>query len=376
MLKCLHLLNTYLGISETFIWNYLSAHVKFAPLILTGRLANLEKFPLPNGRILSCHPYKSPIKSLLARIRGSYALADYGSCYPDLEKQPVDIIHAHYGYRAIMAGELIKKFKRPFITNFYGFDLSHKGFLSRAASGYESLFKNGDAFFVEGPSMREKLSGLGCPWDKIHIQRIAVNPERYQFTSRSWDGKRPVRFLFIGRLVEKKGLPVALKAFKHIGNNLDWNLTVIGDGPQRGKIESCLRKDRLEDRVDLIGWARPDELPTYYASHDILIQPSQTARDGDSEGGAPTVLLEAQASGMPVLSTLHDDIPNVVKQDKNAFLSEEGDAEGFYTNMVKMIESSGSWAEMGEIGLRNIRENHDVSKQVLELEKKYFSLLS
>jgi colanic acid/amylovoran biosynthesis glycosyltransferase len=369
-------MNRYLGISEVFIWYYLKNLQKFRPLVLAAERDNLDQFPLDNGELFTCRPHKSLFFSMVARIMGRYASVDYSPCYGELEQHSIDLIHAHYGYRALVSMNLAARMNCPFITSFYGFDLSHKKYLQRALDGYQALFKRGAAFFVEGPCMREKIYRLGCPWDKIHIQRIAIESRNYTFNHRSWDEERPVKFLFVGRFVEKKGLLDALMALHKIKGAFKWAFTVVGDGPQRKEVERLICDYTLEHCVTLTGYASPHSLPDYFANHDILLQPSRIASDGDSEGGAPTVLLEAQASGMPIVSTLHDDIPNVVREGRNALLSEEGNIEGVYNNLMKMVENHKTWPRMADMGLAHVLENHDISKEVEVLEKKYFSLLS
>jgi colanic acid/amylovoran biosynthesis glycosyltransferase len=375
-MKSLHLLNCYLNLSEVFIWYYLKGLRNFEPLILAAEWNNPDAFPLKNGEMLSSRPVKSRFASFLARLRGRFAPFDYSPCNQELEKYSIDIVHAHYGYRAVVAMEFMEKLRLPFITTFYGYDLSQKKYLKRAMEGYKKLFLKGDAFLIEGPAMREKLCRMGCPWNEIHIQRIAICPQRYAYKHRSWDGNRPVKFLFIGRLTEKKGLLTALQALQKIKGSFEWDFTIIGDGPQRKKVEAFIRENSLQEQVEMVGSVSSDALPDYLSSHDVMIQPSRAASDGDSEGGAPTVLLEAQASGMPIVSTMHDDIPNIVKEGENALLSEERDEEDLYRNIVKMVENHKEWPRMADIGFAHIKEKHDVSKEVLELEKKYFSLLS
>ncbi|MBF0431249.1 MAG: glycosyltransferase [Fibrobacteria bacterium] len=378
MLTALHLLNRYLGLSETFVWNMLTGMKKFRPLVLAAEYENVDTFPLPEGKILSCSPTKRRLADLTSRFRNSYAEVDYQNCMQSLHAQKFELIHAHYGYRALVSLGLAQSLKKPLITNFYGYDLSHKKYLKRAMHGYKKLFAQGAGFFVEGPVMRDKLVKLGCSWDKIFIQRIAIYPGQYTYNPRFWDGKRPIRFLFVGRFVDKKGLLTALSALEGLekGNNgIDWDLTIIGDGPQRKKVEQMISSLHMKQRVHLCGYVNPLDLKSYYASHDILLQPSQTALDGDCEGGAPTVLLEAQASGMPIIASWHDDIPNVVLDGKNAFLSEERDIEGLRKNILKMVSCHGDWPAMSKIGHDFILANHDVSVEIPEMEKQYFSFL-
>lgn len=107
----------------------------------------------------------------------------------------------------------------PIITNFYGYDLSIKEVIEQNRDAYLELFEKGNHFLVEGPNMMEKLISLGCPEEKISIQRIAIDLQNYNFKQRSWDGSKPIRLLFVGRFVEKKGLEFALRALAKIKKN-------------------------------------------------------------------------------------------------------------------------------------------------------------
>jgi colanic acid/amylovoran biosynthesis glycosyltransferase len=109
---------------------------------------------------------------------------------------------------------------------------------------------------------------------------------------------------------------------------------------------------------------------------DIFIHPSVTSESGDSEGGAPTVILEAQAMGLPVVSTTHADIPNIVQPQKSALLSRERDLPGLVSNILSILENQDQWAAMGEAGRAFVEQYHDIKKEVVSLEQKYSALLT
>jgi colanic acid/amylovoran biosynthesis glycosyltransferase len=106
-------------------------------------------------------------------------------------------------------------------------------------------------------------------------------------------------------------------------------------------------------------------------SSDIVIQPSVTAKNGDSEGGAPTIILEAQACGIPIVSTNHADIPYITCPDKSALLSDERDIEGLVHNLNYLFDNPNSWSKMGKIGRDHVVRFHDIKKEVLRLEDIY-----
>ena len=109
--------------------------------------------------------------------------------------------------------------------------------------------------------------------------------------------------------------------------------------------------------------------------HHIFLSPSVTARDGDSEGGAPIAILEAEASGMPVVSTRHADIPEIVVANESALLSAERDVEALTANLERLLKDPDQWPAMGERGRRHVEESYNVTVQVQRLETLYSQVL-
>jgi colanic acid/amylovoran biosynthesis glycosyltransferase len=371
MPSCLHLLNSYLPLTETFIWQYLSQARDFRPLILADKRENGSVFPLPGAGFLASRPSRSRVAALGARLLGRYAQADYRPCLAEARSLGPSLLHIHNGYRACISLDFTERLGLPYAVNFYGSDVTQKEFLRRARRGYARLFKRGKVFLVEGPAMKGKLAALGCPEERIHLQRIAINPSDYAFRERTWDGNRPVRFLFVGRMVEKKGLEWGLDALAECKRAFPWELEIIGDGPLRPAVEERIARHGLGDRVRILGYLPLPEMRRKMQERDALFQPSRTSADGDGEGGAPTVLLEAQACGMPILSTLHDDIPYATVPDGSALLAPERDVEAMAANILRLAERAGSWPEMGRTGRRHVEDRHDARKEILGLESIY-----
>ena len=371
MSHCLHLLDAYLHRTETFIWQMLRKSRNFPPLVLADAWENLDQFPLPAGEFLRLPPSRSWGARVFARLSGSYAQVRYPGAMETLRHRDIAVCHAHNGFRAVVTREFTQALGKPLIVNFYGADVSSGPFLRRAESGYRKVFDAARFLLVEGPAMRQRLLALGAPEEKIRIQRIAIDPADYPFRERSWDGNRPLHILFIGRLVEKKGLSTGLQALADPRVDFAWRLTVIGDGPLRASLESEASRLGIADRIDFAGYRSLDEIRDNLQAHDLLLQPSRVAADGDAEGGAPTVLLEAQACGLPVISSLHDDIPHVTVPGGSAWLAPEGDASALAYMLRRAGEEADRWGVMGRAGRAKIEADHDVNKEILALEKLY-----
>jgi colanic acid/amylovoran biosynthesis glycosyltransferase len=371
MSQCLHLLDTYLPRTETFIWQVLRKSRKFPPLVLADAWENLDQFPLEKGEFLNLEPRRSKWAKVWARLLGTYAQVDYPGALKDLCERDVAVCHAHKGFRALITLRFTQALGKPLLVNFYGADVSSRPFLRRAASGYPEVFRVARFLLVEGPAMKNRLLNLGAPPEKIRIQRIAIDPSEYPFRERSWNGKRELRLLFVGRLVEKKGLAVGLEALASCQFEFPWKLTVVGDGPLRSSLESQAARLGIGQHVDFVGYRSLVETRIHLQEHDLLLQPSHTAWDGDAEGGAPTVILEAQACGLPVISTLHDDIPYVTIPGQSAWLAPEGDVEGLADMLRRACEEAGSWGAMGKKGRAKVESDHDVAWEMDLLEELY-----
>jgi colanic acid/amylovoran biosynthesis glycosyltransferase len=108
---------------------------------------------------------------------------------------------------------------------------------------------------------------------------------------------------------------------------------------------------------------------------DIFLHPSVTASDGDNEGGAPISVMEASAMGLPVVSTLHADIPEVIVHNKTGLLSEEKHSPEICSDLLELINSEEKRINFGIEGRKHIKENFNLANQVQKLSNIYHSLI-
>lgn len=369
MPRSLHLLDSYLPRTETFIWQALRKLRRFPPLVASERRENGDAFPLPGAEFFGLDPRRPAWARALARARAGFAPARYPGAAETLRGRAA-LCHVHKGTHALRTRALTRALGLPLLVNFYGSDVSERAFLRRARSGYRDLFARARFLLVEGPAMRGKLLALGAPAGKIRIQRIGIDVAEYPFRERSWDGNRPLEVLFVGRMVEKKGLEVGLRALAAAGG-IPWRLTAIGDGPLAPRLRALAATLGIADRVDFAGSRSLEETLAALAAHDLLLQPSRTAPGGDGEGGAPTVILEAQACGLPVISTDHDDIPFVTVPGESAWIVPQNEVEPLAEALRRAAAESARWGEMGRAGRAKVERDHDAARVVAALEALY-----
>jgi colanic acid/amylovoran biosynthesis glycosyltransferase len=178
----------------------------------------------------------------------------------------------------------------------------------------------------------------------------------------------------VARFVEKKGVDMTIRALRRLrAPAAGAVLTLIGDGPLREELESLVRQEGLERRVRFLGWKSHDETQELLLNSHLIVQPSRTASDGDTEGGAPYVLLEAQASGLCLVASRHADIPSIALPEA-WFDFEEGDLDGLVTALESAIDAEGQWARRGAAARAHVRARHDAASLVSGLESFYHSL--
>jgi len=370
-----HLVTPYLFLTGSWVHAQLVHNPRYRAVVMTQKTENLELFPQEpihdftqeRGR-LSFVPFLFS-KYILGRFpAGPYLRAIQ-------EEGPV-LLHAHFGWDGARLVHLRRRLRLPFITSFYGRDASmlpRKAYWRRL---YKSLFHEGDLFLAEGPFMGETLRRLGCPAEKIRVIHLGIDLTRIEFKERCIRAQEGVTGLIAASFREKKGIEYALEAVARI--HPGWpglRLRIVGDGPLRSHIERRISRPDLEGRVTLLGY---QGFPAYIEElerADFLLAPSVTAADGDTEGGAPVCLLEAQAAGLPILATTHCDIPEVTVPEGSAFLSPERDVDALAANLERLLMSPQRWPEMGRKGRAHVESQFNIRRQAERMADLYDELL-
>ncbi len=376
-----HVMRTYLGFSETFIYSILTNADRFQPVVVADDLANLDLFPFePLYGISSIKRFSWwwLINSLHYRLTDKEAFFEYMTYVRHvINKTNTRLIHAHFGPLGVRMLPLKRALNVPLVTTFYGYDMSELPRLPEWRTAYARLFAEGDLFLVEGGHMRAALITLGCPEHKVQVQRIGVVMDKLRFRERTLAPGQKMIVLFCGRFTEKKGLIYALQALKQVVTRVpDLELRIIGDGESRAEVEQYIAEHHLEPYTRLLGYQPHQVFHEQLEEAHLFIQPSVTSENGDSEGGAPTVLLEAQACGVPVLATYHADIPEVVRDGESALLAPERDPESLAGKWLELAASPERWPAMGQAGRQHVETAHDVQHLTEQLEDRYQQVLT
>ncbi|MFQ6066051.1 MAG: glycosyltransferase [bacterium] len=358
-------IKTYLPASETFIYEEIKNLTTFNVIVLAQKLVNVNLFPHRNIFSAPTH--------LKWRVGSRWPSHNW--FIKPLLSHRVKLVHSHFGWGGMMILPECKKLCLPLLTSFHGIDVSlfARDFIYRLR--LKKLFREGSVFLVRSNRMKADVIDLGCSPEKIIVHYGGVDVNRFRFRKKRLDGER-IKILMCGRFVEKKGFEYGIRAFAKLGKiHKNVALNIIGDGKLRGKLENLVDSLNLSHRVQFLGMLPHEEVQRKMEASDIFLSPNVTASDGNREG-IPNTIKEAMATGLPVVSTYHAGIPELVIDRKTGFLVPEKDVEGLVDRLDQLITHPELWEKLGSRGREVVEEKFNLFKQVRKLEKIYKSLLN
>ncbi|HSV43619.1 MAG TPA: glycosyltransferase, partial [Candidatus Bathyarchaeia archaeon] len=366
-LKILFCLNNFPEVSETFILNQIEGLTGLGHdvSVLALRASNANQSKIYNhlmhsGKIHSVGSPKNKLKKYLftlwlwlthCRKKGApfsktflksifqNSPERFGIFIKLTELGKFDAAIAHYGTVA----NIFIDFKQlnpsaRFLVFFHGFDMSAT-VKKYGPSIYKDIFHTADVFLPISKHWRNALLALGAPEQKLEVFHMGINPNHFAFRFRRADPGTPMKILSVARMVDKKGLDDALKAVALANKTHTISYTIIGDGPNKEKILCLIRSLRLESSVALLGSIPNEAVRLHYEASDIFLLPSKTdTKSGDQEG-IPVVLMEAMAQGIPVISTTHSGIPELIIDGETGWLAPENNPDALYQKITEIIRN-------------------------------------
>jgi colanic acid/amylovoran/stewartan biosynthesis glycosyltransferase WcaL/AmsK/CpsK len=336
----------------------------------------LERLTWAVGLVLRSGLWRRPrlVVSSMVSLRDGRMTMNLGLLYRVLAlagRDRYDVIHCQFGTLGLLALELKKlgAISGALVTSFRGYDTTRV--LANEPAYYDELFDYGDFFLPVSRSLADKLVAAGCPSDRIRILHSGIDCRRFRFAERCKRHEEPTRLLGIGRFVEKKGWTDAIEAVanaRKAGRAI--HFTLVGDGKLRRQIQAKIADCQIQDAVTLSGWRDHDEIMRLLDESHILIAPCVTADDGDQEG-IPNVLKEAMAAGLPVLSTQHSGIPELVEDGVSGYLVPERDVGALSERLISLCDHPERWVGMGKSGRKKIEDEFDTARINKRLEELY-----
>ena len=301
-----------------------------------------------------------------------------------LEQNDYDIVHCQFGIYALQGklpadpGVLTLRslglLTGKLVVGFRGWDISW--YVKEQGEGvYDELFKVANFFVTNCNFFRDRAIKIGCPSEKIVVNGSGLDCQKFTYKPRNFPDDGLIRLATIGRLVEKKGIEYGIRAVARLISdypNLEYK--IIGDGWLRDELQQLIAELDVADKIELLGWQQQPEIISILDSSHIFIAPCITAKDGNQDAPVNT-LKEAMAMGLPVVSTFHGGIPELVQDGVSGYLVSERDAMAIAKKLHFLIINPDLWREMGWAGRKFVEQNYDMNRLNDELEQIYARLV-
>ncbi len=227
---------------------------------------------------------------------------------------------------------------------------------------FKTLWEEGEFNSVGTSYMGNTIKKLGAHPSTIRLLPLGLDLTKFKFKKRVLGDDKIIRLVSVARLVEKKGLEYAIHAFAKVctvHKNLKLSYQIAGEGPYRPFLENLIDELGMQDKVRLLGWQDQPEVASLLAEAHIFLFPSITAKDGNKESQA-LALQEAQAVGLPVVTTIHNGLPEGMLDKQSGFLVPEKDVTGLVEKIEYLVTHPEVWATMGTTGRRFVEDKYEV----------------
>lgn len=262
-----------------------------------------------------------------------------------LRQCAAEVALAEFGPTGVRALLACRNLKVPLVVRFHGYDMSVRTLLAEFEEAYKELFRHAAGLVAVSRPMADRLIAMGAPSERVH--QIPCGVDVSEFRVDSGPNVRGPAVLAVGRFVEKKAPHLTILAFHDATRQAPAaRLRLIGDGPLRDACVQLVHALRIDDRVTFLGAQPHDVVRKEMSEARVFVQHSVTAPNGDSEG-LPVSLLEAGAIGLPLISTRHAGIPEIIADGVNGFLVDEHDIGEMSARIRSLLESPDLARQLG-----------------------------
>jgi colanic acid/amylovoran biosynthesis glycosyltransferase len=291
-----------------------------------------------------------------------------------LRRDP-DLMHVYFGNTGVHLLPLIERWDRPCVVSFHGMDVQRRETERGYLRNLRKLLRLVPLVLVRSRSIAEKLIELDCDPQKIRLNRTGIPLDGFPYVVRNVPAEGAWTIVQACRLVPKKGLPTALRAFARFAKVFpNSRFLIAGDGPLRRELEQLVQQLDLRKAVVFLGFLGQTELRDLYEKAHVFMHPSELHPDSNQEG-VPNSMLEAMAGGLPVVATRHGGIPEAVTDGVNGLLVPERDEEGLAKSLFRMVQDPDSWKAMGASASQTVAKEFAQPRQTEALESAYFEAI-
>lgn len=361
------------------IYRQVTGLKNFDTFVICKERLNEDKFPFDDIEIS-----KKQRSNFIRRFWLKYIMkappliyrGEHGSLGKILKRRDCDLLHIYFGHHGVHLLPFLPKWGGRATVSFHGMDVQPREGQPGYLDSLKQLLQELPLVMARSESLKERLIELGCPEQNIRINRTGIPMDSFPYEERPIPEDGSWHIVQACRLIEKKGLDLTLKAFADFKKEFPKaKLTIAGEGPLMKKVQTQATELNLGDSIQFPGFLGVEELSSLYRSAHFFMHPSRLTSDQNQEG-IPNSMLEAMATGLPVVATLHGGIPEAVQQGVTGLLSPENQWEPLRDALVDLARDENRWRSMSKAAAKDMRENFTQEAQIEKLEGFYREMLA
>lgn len=384
------LCGTYLKPEMQSIYRQITGLTRVKNIVYAQWMENQDMFPFerivpmtklhhrPKGNFLLRFWYKYIIRQWPPPVQINKYI---GPCHPWnlielLQKDQPALVHVYYGHKAVGFLPMLQEWAGPWIVSFHGVDVAKDIDKPEHLAQLRQVFASAQLVLARSQSLLNRLSELGCPEDKLRLNRTPIPFDSVPSSVRQPPTNDEWVFVQACRLIAKKGILTTLKALQQVvKTHPHIKYILCGEGPMVDKIRQEITARGLDKNVELRGWLDQRSLLAQYEKAHAFFHPSELTQGQDQEG-IPNSMLEAMATGLPVVATRHGGIPEAVTHDFDGLLVGERSPNELATAILRIIEEPGLLSKLSRNAATSVREQFGAPSQIARLEDHYFEAIT
>ncbi|MDE2029983.1 MAG: glycosyltransferase [Alphaproteobacteria bacterium] len=377
MKKLLVVKSDILPLSETFIKEQILSCMRWKPRLI-GRALCANGLALDNiDTALAPPPRPRLINKILWKV-AKKSLPD-----PDilrfLEREQASLVHVHFGMDLVGWWPELRRLGLPVVTTLHGYDINtHRAHWEETGDAWVRRYprrlldiaRHPSAHFIAvGEAVRERAIAFGIPSEKLAVKYIGIDTSRFAPRADQPIAQRKKKILCVGRMVENKGGCYLIEAFARVRHEIpDAELTMIGAGEL---LESCKElAARLNVPVRFTGGTPHDQIIEELHDSRVFCLPSITIASGASEG-MPIVVMEAQACGIPVVTSARGGATEGIIDGVTGFAFAERDVDALAAHLVRFLTDDDLAEHMSKAAREHAVAKFDLVACTARLEDYY-----
>jgi colanic acid/amylovoran biosynthesis glycosyltransferase len=365
---------TFLKPEMLHIYRQITALERFRPIVIAQKREEAERFPFAPVYLIG-KPWHHFLRRLWFRkLRDApwqISHREMRQMRGVLEESEAELLHIYFGHIAVHLLPIMLHWHKPTVVSFHGADVLVELDKPHYRAATREMLAAARLVLVRSESLARGVVALGCPNEKIRLQRTGIPLADIPYHPRSWPNDGAWRFLQAGRLIAKKGLTTTLRAFAAFQKEQPAaQFTIAGEGPMLHSLGALARELGIAERVHFTGFLSQAQLREEFTRSHIFLHPSELGTDGNQEG-VPNSMLEAMASGLPVFATDHGGIPEAIENGVSGVLLRERDDAALAAALLDWTARPADLSRLAQGGAEAVAAKFEQGAQVRVLEQIY-----